>query len=152
MCTVEEIYFRAAIHQLQILCTGVPDTLRPQSPMLSLCDQICTEIDTYTNEVTTSATSTPDSSQYSDTETVETPAPSVDHSPPTSSPVDARVQPLIPARASDLWNLGHLDHHRTVLSRLERRCPEYPLPHGLVIFLGGVAVGLALTTQSAVSS
>ena len=93
-------YFRATIHQLQILYTGVPDTLHPQSPMLSLCDRIRTDIDTHTNEVTTSSASTPDSLQYSDIQTVEISAPSVDNSPATSLPVDALVRPLTPANRS----------------------------------------------------
>ena len=66
----------------------------------TLCDRICTDIDTHTNEVTTSASSTPDSSQYSDIQTVETSAPSVDNSPAMSAPVDALVQPLAPANRS----------------------------------------------------
>ena len=47
-----------------------------------------------------SAASMPDSWQYSDTQTVDTPAPSVDHSPASSSPVDALVRPLTPATTS----------------------------------------------------
>ena len=63
---------------------------------LSLCDQIHTNIDTHTNDVTPSAVSAPDSSQCSDIQTVETSAPSMDNSPATSSPVDALVRPLTP--------------------------------------------------------
>ena len=48
---------------------------------LSLCDQIRTDIDTHTNEVTLSAVSAPDSSQCRNIQTVETSAPSVDNSP-----------------------------------------------------------------------
>ena len=81
-------YFRAAIRQLQILYTGVPDTLLPRSPMLSLCHQICTEIDTHST--------LSDSSQFDDTQVVE----AMDHSPATSSTIDALVRPLTPANKS----------------------------------------------------
>ena len=93
-------FFRAATYQLQYLYTGVPYTLRPQSPMLSLCDRIRTDIDTHTNEVTTSAASMPDSSQYSNIQTVEASAPFVDSSPATSARVDALVRPRTPANMS----------------------------------------------------
>ena len=85
-------YFGAAIHQLQPLYIGVPDTLHPRSPMLSLCDQIRTEIDTNST--------TSDSLHFDDAPVVETTAPSMDHSPATSSTIDALVRPLTPANTS----------------------------------------------------
>ena len=85
-------FVKAAIHQLHLLYTGVPDTLRPRSPMLSLCDQIRTKIDTHST--------TSDSSHIDDTPVVETTAPSMLNSPATSSTVDALVRPLTPANKS----------------------------------------------------
>ena len=52
--------FRGSTHQLECLYTGKPDSLRPQGRMLSLCDQIHTDVDSNTGAVTSSATSTPD--------------------------------------------------------------------------------------------
>ena len=68
--------------------------------MLSLCDRIRTDINTHAHEVTTSAASTPVSSQYSDIQTVDTSTLSVDNSPAASAPVDALVRPLTPANRS----------------------------------------------------
>ena len=69
--------------------------------MLSLCDQIRTDIDIHS---TTSAASMPDSLQFSDTPIVETTAQSMDHSPATSSTVDAIVRLLTPANKSLRFN------------------------------------------------
>ena len=119
-----------------------------------LCHKIHTDIDTHTNEFTTSASSMPDSLQYSNTQAVETPAPSVDNSPATSSPVDALVRPFMPAnRSLRFLESGTFGPPQISTSRLERRCLEnVHRQHGLVIFLGAIANGLALTTRSTVSS
>ena len=53
-------FFRGATHQLDCLYTGKPNSLRPQDRMLSLFDQIRTDIDSHTGVVTSSTTSTPD--------------------------------------------------------------------------------------------
>ena len=74
----------------------IRSTIHDIKHQLSLCDQIRTNIDTHTNEVTPSAVSETDSSQCSDIQTIETSAPSVDNSPATSSPVDALVWLLTP--------------------------------------------------------
>ena len=66
-------FFRGATHQLDCLYTGKPDSLHPQGRMLSLFDQICTDLDSHTSAVTSSAASTPDnkSPTVSDTTVAE---------------------------------------------------------------------------------
>ena len=122
-------YFRAAIHQLWILYTGVPDTLRPQIAMLSLRDRIRTDIDTHTNEVTT----------------VRLPLRLTVHNTAIHRPsrplhrlwiiLRRRQLQLMPScgrlrqpiGASDFWNPVRSGPHRSALYRLERRCQSRAL-------------------------
>ena len=52
-------FFRGATHQLECLYTDNPDLQCSQGRMISLCDQICTDIESHTDVITPSTASTP---------------------------------------------------------------------------------------------
>ena len=87
-------FFKTAGHQLHLLHTGVPDSFRPQIPMLSLFYRMRTKI------YSTSTSS--DDSPIKDSPVAEYPAPSTDDVPATSSIVEAPVRSLTSANYRSL--------------------------------------------------
>ena len=85
----EEI-LRGATHQLECLYTDQPDLQRPQGRILSLCDQIRFDIDSYTGAVTSSATSTP----YIGSATVSTNTANEPHTDEATTPTMYMPPPL----------------------------------------------------------
>ena len=88
-------FFRGATHQLECLYTNQSDLHRPQGRMISLCDHIRSDIDSYIDAVTPSTASTQQnrSPNVSHTTNDEANTPSM-YMPPLPPPLTVSDRPI----------------------------------------------------------